>query len=255
MSPIEQHFFNVMLMVGYVLALIVAISLCYIAAPYGRHARPGWGPLMPAWLGWLIMEAPSPILFAFFFLHASRFQVSLAWLFFLMWEAHYVHRAFFFPFRMRASRKTMPVVVAAMGVFFNLFNGYLNGRWLGLHASAYAPNWLASPAFIIGSLCFLTGFAINRHADRVLFRLRTPGSQHYAIPYGGLYQWISCPNYFGELLAWAGFALATLSPPALFFAVWTAANLMPRAFTHHQWYKKQFSDYPPNRKAILPFLL
>ncbi|MBK6611366.1 MAG: hypothetical protein IPG29_10875 [Sphingobacteriales bacterium] len=48
-------------------------------------------------------------------------------------------------------------------------------------------------------------------------------------------------------------------PPDLEFAgfglfVWTFANLVPRAVAHHQWYHKQFANYPPYRKAIFPFL-
>ena len=44
------------------------------------------------------------------------------------------------------------------------------------------------------------------------------------------------------------------SPAGLLFAVWTAANLVPRARSHHTWYKENFPDYPANRKAIAPFL-
>ena len=41
----------------------------------------------------------------------------------------------------------------------------------------------------------------------------------------------------------------------LAFAVYTAANLAPRAFSHHSWYKERFADYPPTRKALIPFVL
>ncbi len=33
------------------------------------------------------------------------------------------------------------------------------------------------------------------------------------------------------------------------------ANLIPRALDHHKWYRKEFSDYPANRKAVFPFLV
>jgi hypothetical protein len=45
------------------------------------------------------------------------------------------------------------------------------------------------------------------------------------------------------------------SLPAFSFAVWTFANLVPRAINHHQWYHEKFEDYPENRKAVIPFLL
>jgi len=47
----------------------------------------------------------------------------------------------------------------------------------------------------------------------------------------------------------------TWSMPAVAFAVWTLVNLMPRALHHHQWYRETFSDYPPDRKALIPFVL
>jgi 3-oxo-5-alpha-steroid 4-dehydrogenase 1 len=49
--------------------------------------------------------------------------------------------------------------------------------------------------------------------------------------------------------------MATWSLAGLSFALWTFANLVPRALSNHRWYKEQFPDYPKNRKAILPFLL
>jgi protein-S-isoprenylcysteine O-methyltransferase Ste14 len=66
---------------------------------------------------------------------------------------------------------------------------------------------------------------------------------------------VSCPNYFGEMIEWTGWAIATLSWPGLVFALWTAANLVPRALKHHAWYHAKFVDYPPARKAIIPFML
>ena len=39
------------------------------------------------------------------------------------------------------------------------------------------------------------------------------------------------------------------------FFIWTFINLVPRAISHHKWYKDNFKDYPKNRKAIIPKLL
>jgi len=77
----------------------------------------------------------------------------------------------------------------------------------------------------------------------------------YKIPNGGLFRWISCPNYLGEIIEWVGWALATWSLPGMSFALWTAANLIPRAISHHKWYKTKFKDYPHRRKAIIPGVL
>ena len=66
---------------------------------------------------------------------------------------------------------------------------------------------------------------------------------------------MSCPNYLGEILEWSGFALAAFSWPALGFALYTAANLGPRALAHQRWYRERFPDYPADRRALVPGLL
>ena len=43
--------------------------------------------------------------------------------------------------------------------------------------------------------------------------------------------------------------------PALAFALWTAANLIPRALWRHRWYRRTFPDYPPSRRAVIPGVL
>ena len=102
---------------------------------------------------------------------------------------------------------------------------------------------------------FVAGLAINIQSDQILIGLRKGRDTGYAIPRGGLYRWVSCPNYLGELIEWTGWAVLTWSTAGLVFAVWTAANLVPRAISNHRWYREQFSDYPANRKAVLPLLL
>ena len=58
----------------------------------------------------------------------------------------------------------------------------------------------------------------------------------------------------GEILEWVGFAIMTWCLPGLIFAIWTMANLIPRASAHHKWYRNEFGDYPKDRKAIIPFI-
>ena len=150
----------------------------------------------------------------------------------------------------------MAVVIVVLGATFNTLNAYINSRQLSQFGN-YDLSWLVDPRFALGAVAFIAGTVINRRADRTLLQLRdsaaAPGD--YEIPYGGLYRYISCPNYLGEIIQWTGFAVLTWSLPAFAFAVYTAANVGPRAVANHAWYRKQFSDYPPERRAIIPFLL
>ncbi len=108
---------------------------------------------------------------------------------------------------------------------------------------------------MLGVILFLAGMYINWKADNMLMRLRYPGETGYKIPGGWLFNRISCPNLFGELIEWAGFAFLGWDLPFLAFFIWTAANLVPRALSHHRWYQEHFPDYPAGRRAIIPFLL
>jgi len=251
----QDFFFRIVLAISLIVAVIVFLVLFFIAAPYGRYTRRDWGPQLPNWLGWLLMESVSAILMFVMFLVGNAGKTITLLIFLLMWESHYIHRAFIYPFSLRDKWKRMPAVVSLMGAIFNLCNAYLNGRYLfGLSGSRYSADWLIKPQFILGALLFIVGFIINRQADRVLYELRAEGDLGYKIPNGGLYRYISCPNYFGEILEWSGWAIATWSLTGLAFAVWTFANLAPRARAHHKWYHQNFKEYPTERKALLPGL-
>jgi 3-oxo-5-alpha-steroid 4-dehydrogenase 1 len=248
----EQTFFNILLVGWFVLAVAIFVALFYVVAPYGRHARSSWGPTIGDRLGWIVMEASAPLVFAIFFAVGTNSNTIAALAFFVLWEAHYIHRAFVYPSSRHTGVSRMSVVVVGLGLLFNTANAYLNGRYLFTFSGGYPNKWLLTPQFISGLGLFLAGFVINRRSDHVLRYLRKPGESGYKIPNGGLYRWISCPNYFGEIITWIGWAVATWSPPGLAFAVWTTANLMPRARAHHIWYREHFADYPPERKVLVP---
>ena len=235
------------------LAILTFISLFFITAPYGRHGRGGWGPEVNQRLGWVLMELPACVLWlAIFFMGEHALEVAPLVLMSL-WQAHYINRTFIFPLRIKAEGKTTPFSIVLTAVVFNSLNAYINARWVS-QLGHYDGSWLFDVRFIVGALLFALGFAINQHADWVLMNLRKPGETGYKIPRGGLYTYITCPNYFGEVLEWTGFAIASWSLPGLAFALYTFANLAPRARDHHRWYKQKFSDYPSERRVLIPFV-
>lgn len=80
----------------------------------------------------------------------------------------------------------------------------------GLLPAGYAT--LMKPLFLLGVLGWIVGFALNVYHDEVLLNLRKSNNQgknknnngtsatqqQYYIPHGGLYKYISYPNYFTE---------------------------------------------------------
>jgi protein-S-isoprenylcysteine O-methyltransferase Ste14 len=232
---------------------LVFVSLFFITAPYGRHSRTGWGPSMSNRLGWIIMESPAALAFVLVYAlgrHALEpAPLALAGL----WLVHYVHRSFIFPLRMTGAKRPMPLSVAAMAIVFNVVNAYLNARWVS-QLGSYPTSWLSDPRFVLGAIAFFFGMAINIQSDNILFSLRKPGESGYKIPEGGVYRLVSMPNYLGELIEWAAWAVASWSLAGLSFFVFTFANLVPRAVANHRWYRETFADYPKERRAVIPWL-
>lgn len=233
-------------------APLTVLVLVFISAPYGRHGRGGWGPELPGRVGWFAMEWPTVLLFGGVFASGANVADPLSWLFLAMWMFHYVHRTFIFPFRLH-STKPIPLLVALIAMVFQSLNSYANAAWVS-ELGDYS-GWLSDPRLWIGVAVFAVGQAVNLHADTVLIGLRKPGETGYKIPTGGMYRYVTNANYLGELLIWTGWAIATWSLAGVAFAVYTAANLVPRAATHHTWYQEKFGDeYPPERRRLIPFL-
>ena len=187
------------------------------------------------------------------------FVIFLGLVAFALWELHYVNRAFIYPFRLPSSANMSPLVVLS-AVFFNLINPYLNARCI---FTLCEPTPLYLPRFLLGLGLFFTGMNINQNSDNILLQLRkraeqekskNDGKTKYKIPTGGLYDYISSANYFGEMVEWFGFYLITWNIGSASFLLWTICNLFPRAYANHLWYLKTFPNYPKERKAVIPFV-
>jgi protein-S-isoprenylcysteine O-methyltransferase Ste14 len=231
----------------------VFLMLLFVSAPYGKFSREGWGPRMNSLSAWVLMELPAVLTIAAC-AWLFRGTAGWSWVFLLFWEFHYIYRTFIFPAKMRHGRKTFPVSMVLSAVFFNLVNGFVNGAWLFRLAPLDDPSWFGDPRFIIGALLFFTGFYIHFDADRRI-QAQKPGPGRYIVPEGGLYRWVSCPNYLGEIIQWTGWAILTWSPAGLAFALFTFANVFPRGLSGHRWYKDNFPEYPAGRKAVIPGII
>ena len=228
--------------------------LKYRTAPYGRHSTDTWGPTISNRLGWFLMELPALALFLYFFIDNLSY-INYVVLFFVgLWSVHYVNRAIIFPLRIKTTGKKMPVVIMLSAILFNTVNTYVVASYLAQNPDQYPMSWMSSWQFILGLILFIVGFGINQYSDYLLINLRAPGETNYKIPNGFLFKYISCPNLFGEIVEWLGFAIMVWCLPGWSFFVWTFANLVPRAIAHHKWYKEKFPYYPKERKAIFPFI-
>ena len=238
------------------IAVAVHVTMFFITAPFGRHTSDKWGKSINNKLGWFIMEMPSLLIMLYFLFWGTNSFNSYVWILFVLWILHYVNRTLIFPLRIKPTEKKMPVFIVANAILFNVMNAGLNGYFLAELStkSAYNENWITSPSFIIGFSLFIIGMLINWKSDTILINLRKKGDTGYYIPKGFLFEFISSPNLFGEIVEWSGFAIMAWNLPALTFLVWTFANLVPRSKNHHDWLLKKFENYPKDRKKVFPFI-
>lgn len=255
-TALTLPFFHRFLIGMTVAGVVVFFCLFYIDAGYGQYIGRRWGRAVSNRIGWVLMESPVVALFFLYWIGSDRALAATPLVFFLLFNLHYCQRTFVFPLLMRGS-DLMPWSIILFGMLFNAANAYMQGAWI-FHLSPeslYTPGWLATPQFGIGVVLFLAGFAVNLHSDRIIRRLRAPGDTAFHIPRGGLFEQVSSAHYFGELVEWIGWAILTLSWSGLVFALWTFANLAPRARRNHRWYLETFGEaYPRGRKRLIPYL-
>lgn len=239
------------------IAVVVFITLFRITAGYGMMYDKKWGPTLNNKLGWILMEIPSFALMLLLWILSSRKCDASPAVMASLFLAHYFQRTFIFPLKMRGKSR-MPLVIMLMGIIFNIVNTYMIGGWLFYVAPAdyYPTSWLLNPLFILGTVIFLAGMGINLHSDHIIRNLRKPGDTKHYIPCGGLYDYVASANYFGEFVEWVGYAILTWSLGGLAFAVWTFANLAPRASKINKRYEKEFGDdyRKLRRKNMIPFI-
>jgi hypothetical protein len=250
MTPDRWYFYGIVALVASGVACFV--TLLFVAAPYGRHERPGWGPTVAARTGWVLQELPAPLLFAIVFFRGEHAFRAVPLTFLCMWELHYLYRTFVYPLRLHPGAARMPLATIALAIAFNALNATLNAYAISHGALRHVEAWFVDPRFLAGVALFAFGWYVNHDSDAILRKLRKPGETGYKIPNGGFFRFVSCPNYLGEIIEWCGWALATWTYAGFAFAFFTAANLVPRAISHHRWYREKFAAYPAGRKAILP---
>ena len=246
--------FNSFIIFWVVVATITFIYLFFVNAPYGRHIRKGWGKNISARAGWVIMESPCVVIMVIYAFIVRDALETIHIIFLSLWLLHYIHRSFIYPFVIDMTNPKMPISIAISAFSFNIVN--VNLQAFGIYyLTEYSSDWINNNIFYLGLIVFFIGMYINIKSDYLVIALRKSNGPGYHLPTKFMHKYISSPNYFGEIIEWLGWAVLTWSIAGAVFALWTIANLLPRAFAHHQWYKEKFPDYPKNKKAIIPGII
>ena len=249
--------FNLFLIVMAALAVVVFVSLFHVNAGYGKFYHSKWGPSLDNHLGWFLMEVPVFLVMLLLWWLSDRRNDGIRLVFLLLFEIHYFHRSFIFPQQLRGHSR-MPWTIVLMGALFNTLNALMQGGWLFFFSPAdyYPGDWLLSLPFLAGTLLFFTGMYINIQSDGIIRNLRKPGDAAHYLPRGGMFRYVTSANYFGEFVEWVGFAILTWSWSGAVFALWTFANLAPRAARIYDLYAREFPGEidTAKTKRMIPFI-
>ncbi|KAF1742140.1 hypothetical protein MXB_2651 [Myxobolus squamalis] len=184
----------------------------------------------------------------------------------LCWFFHFCKRIYESIYVHKFSRASMPLNMVYYGYLiylkcrgFSIFIGYSMHRI----QSRTTPSFFVSLAFT--SLFFVL-FEINQFSCShiaimsVTFSFPNDNQTHRPCPKPSganatiLYNFVSFPNYFYEILTWISFTLLTRSLSSAAFTGVGAATMISWASAKHAIYRKN-PTYPKNRKAIIPYIL
>ena len=128
------------------IALILFPIQLFISAPYGRHTKTTWGPMISNKLGWILMEGWA--LVAFWSVYIVYFSYNSYSLFFAgLYTFHYINRSFIFPLRTNTKGKEMPLMIA--------LSAMLSILWMQVQSAIFYQMWLFIPKtiFFNGIFC------------------------------------------------------------------------------------------------------
>lgn len=174
----------------------------------------------------------------------------------IAWSFHYAKRELETLFIHRFSHATMPLS--------NLIKNSVYYWGFAAYVAYFVNHPLYTPPaedLVYTGMCLFYFMEIgNLSAHWTLRALRPPGTKIRRIPHGGLFEFVSCPNYTYEILSWLGFNLMTRTVAGILFMAAGAIQMIIWAQNKHRRYLREFDGedgrprYPQNRKIIIPFL-
>ena len=181
----------------------------------------------------------------------------------IFWSFHFLRRLFegmlmqtFYRYAPHSEITGTIIMCTSLAVF----NGVCNNIHIW-----FRQNWqCASMANIALGLCiFFIGEFGNSYHHYLLKKCRSKYQKNvdsefkgHVIPKGGMFDYISCPHYLFEIITWFGWMfICQFSTGSIITFSITLGTLMMKAMEVHSVYKQKFTVfYPPNRRALIPFV-
>lgn len=251
----------------------IFVSLFFVRLYYGKFYRSNLEeincfqrllrkifPVISSRKAWIIQGSPGVFVTLFYVWYAYSNITFKKLLVIFPFFIHYFHRSFIFPFCIY-SFADIPLEITIMIFISCFFNAIMVNRSIFYFSNYDEEFWLL---YIFGMISFGIGAFINLFSDYSMVKQRSKDihglNGQYIIPRGFLFDYISCPNYFGEIIEWFSFIVISSSFSSFVCFITKISFLFPRAIQTNEWYKENFENEFNNdndlskRRAILPFL-
>lgn len=192
----------------------------------------------------------------------SDYPLSVLLIHILLW-AHCLRRLLECQFVSVFSNGVIHVVQYAFGLSYYIF--------LGLTVLCVDISSPDEGSSLLSQLCwhhatgiglFMWASWLQHHSLALLANLRTGNTGAvetlaYCMPHGCWFDLVSCPHYFAEVLIYISmaFCLGSTSVTWWLVVLYVLFNQALAAQLCHEFYQNKFEDYPPKRKAFIPFVL
>eukprot|EP00794_Sanderia_malayensis_P011906 gene11906-13140_t len=191
---------------------------------------------------------------------------NLRYLIFALWNFHFIRRFIEVLFVHIYKRKMPAVESIGAPIYYWTFALFI--AWSIDTKYTYKVSNL--DLIIPGVILFIVGDIGNCwcHVQLRIFRtgnreekshLISPKTGHI-VPYGCMFNLVSCPHYFFEITSWFGFFLISMTLPSLLLLLCTIITLLIYSRKKHIAYLAEFDGkderplYPEHRKALVPFV-
>ncbi|KPI43458.1 putative enoyl [Cyphellophora attinorum] len=169
--------------------------------------------------------------------------------------AHFVKREFETLFIHRFSAATMPIRnIFKNSAHYWLLSGVNMAYWIYSPTSSSAKDPPNQALLFAGIALYAFGELGNLSTHLTLRNLRSQGGNERGIPQGALFNLVTCPNYFTEVLSWVGvWLISGLNWSVVVFLVASGAQMASWASKKERRYRKEFGDkYKRKRFVMLP---
>lgn len=174
--------------------------------------------------------------------------------------AHTARRAYECVFVHRFSPRPMSnlQLLWATGFYFCAITGPLFDNLLWHHAAPVVET----NKIHLAPLLILMWTQLQQHRAHQILALcrkeqvRSPGASDapiYVIPKGGLFEFVSSPHYFVEIVFYVTLLfVGRFYAAKLLLVVFVVINLTDRAYRTHNWYLEKFKSTYPDRYRLIP---